>query len=76
MKKSLSLSLAITLISLLLFFAAAESRDWISNPADVISSGDPVAAALVKEYGMEMPSPGLSPEEITNVLSYLESARK
>ena len=47
---------------------------WISDPSRMVQSGDPIAGALLKEYpGIRMPSLGLSEEEISAVLTYLES---
>lgn len=46
---------------------------WIASPADMIESGDPVAKEIVKDYPIQMPVPGLSEAEISEVLDYLES---
>jgi cytochrome c2 len=48
--------------------------DFISNPDKKIKSGDPVANQLLKEFhGVEMPSLGLSGEQVSDVLAYLQS---
>jgi len=45
---------------------------WIDNPEEMIASGDATAKEIVKGYTVRMPSTGLSKEEISDVLSYLE----
>ncbi len=48
--------------------------DFISNPDKVIKSGDPVANSLLKKFnGLEMPTLGLLPEQVSDVLAYLKS---
>jgi len=53
-------------------------REWlvqfIMNPKALVDSGDETANKLVKQYGMVMPSTGLSEIEIEAVLDYLASA--
>ncbi len=47
---------------------------FISDPAKVIKSGDPVANSLLKKFnGLEMPTLGLSPEQVSDLLAYLKS---
>jgi cytochrome c2 len=51
--------------------------DFISDPAKMIKSGDPVANRLLKEFhGVQMPSLGLSGEKVSDVLAYLQSTRE
>lgn len=47
---------------------------FITNPKQVIDTGDQVAAQLVKDYqGVIMPTLGLSPTEVDSVLVYLQN---
>jgi mono/diheme cytochrome c family protein len=46
---------------------------WITGPAKVVASGDPIATQLVQEYGMTMPTLGLSQTQIGEILSYIEA---
>ena len=49
-------------------------RDFISNPDHMIKSGDPVAKSLLKQFnGLEMPSLGLSPEQVGEIIAYFKS---
>ncbi len=49
-------------------------RDFISNPNQVIKSGDPAANSLFKEFhGLEMPALGLSPEQVGDIIAYFKS---
>ncbi|MGH7715110.1 MAG: cytochrome c [Vulcanimicrobiaceae bacterium] len=54
---------------------AAEPHDWlvkwVSSPSDVVKSGDPTAAKLVKQYSLQMPDLGLSTSDVEAVLSYI-----
>ncbi|MEO8519858.1 MAG: cytochrome c [Acidobacteriota bacterium] len=54
------------------------SAEWLlaymTSPQKMISSGDPVAVQLHKEYTIVMPDFGLSPTEIREVLAYIASA--
>ncbi len=48
--------------------------DFISNPDKMIKSGDPIASGLLKKFnGLEMPNLGLSGEQVSDVLAYLQS---
>jgi mono/diheme cytochrome c family protein len=48
--------------------------NFISNPDKMIKSGDPVANSLLKKFnGLEMPNLGLSGEQVSDVLAYLQS---
>lgn len=57
--------------------AKTRSHDWligfITAPDKVIASGDPTAAQLVKEYGMPMPSLGISKTDAEAILAYISS---
>ncbi|MEJ2696115.1 MAG: cytochrome c [Candidatus Sulfobium sp.] len=47
---------------------------WISDPGKMIRSGDETATELIKGYGnLRMPALGLSLEEISAVISYLDA---
>ncbi len=47
---------------------------WIANPAALISAGDPTATALVKQFnGVVMPTLGLTPSQVQDVIAYLAS---
>jgi mono/diheme cytochrome c family protein len=49
-------------------------KNFISNPDHVIKSGDPAANRLLKEFhGLEMPTLGLSPEQVGDVIAYFQS---
>ncbi len=52
-------------------------RDWlisfITSPDQLIAQGDSLAGQLVQEYGMTMPSLGLSEPEAEEVLAYIEA---
>ncbi|MHB0871678.1 MAG: c-type cytochrome [Chloroflexota bacterium] len=54
---------------------AQRSHDWLVDfivaPDKVIASGDPIAAQLVKEYGMPMPNLGVSQQDAEAVLAFL-----
>ncbi len=55
-----------------------QGRDWltkfISNPDQVITSGDPIANKLLQEYDyVVMPNLGLTREQITAVLDYIQA---
>jgi protein SCO1/2 len=57
---------------------AQRERAWLTRyiqaPDEVLAAGDPVAAGLFKKYkGVRMPNLGLKPEEVTHLLSYLET---
>ena len=45
--------------------------DFITGPDRMIASGDPIAKALVAEYGMPMPNLGITPEQAEAILAYL-----
>lgn len=45
---------------------------WIDNPQKVIDSGDKHAVEMLAKYGAVMPTLGLSPDEINQVIDYLE----
>lgn len=45
--------------------------NWISAPDKVLASGDPIATQLVKEYGIEMPNLGLTPDQVAALIAYL-----
>lgn len=52
------------------------SRNWlikfISNPEKMFQTGDPIAEGLLTKFGgIKMPDLGLSPQEISDVLSYI-----
>jgi cytochrome c2 len=48
---------------------------FISNPGQMVKSRDPVANDLLKKFGgLEMPTLGLSTQEVTDVLAYLRSS--
>jgi len=52
------------------------SRDWlvqfISNPEKMFQAGDPIAKDLLSKFrGIKMPDLGLSPQEVSDVLSYV-----
>jgi len=49
--------------------------NWISNPEKAIKSGDPIANELIRKYNIQMPSHGLSKDEVSALLSYLESPK-
>ncbi|MDP2731195.1 MAG: c-type cytochrome [Dehalococcoidales bacterium] len=57
--------------------SSRRDRDWlisfITSPDTLIAQGDEIASQLVQEYGMEMPNMGLSKEEATAVLAYIET---
>lgn len=46
---------------------------WISNPAQLVAQGDPIAVQIVKQYPIEMPNLGLSPTEVASVIAYIEA---
>jgi mono/diheme cytochrome c family protein len=46
---------------------------FISNPEKMYEEGDPIAAELLKEYGIKMPNQNLSDEQVTDVIAYLQS---
>ena len=53
-------------------------KDWIrafiSDPIKMISEGDPIATKLLEEFNnIQMPSLGLSDEELDSVIAFLES---
>lgn len=56
---------------------SAEPHDWlvkwISSPSSMVSSGDPTATKLVKEYPLQMPDLGLSQADVDSVLAYIAS---
>lgn len=48
--------------------------DFISNPDKMFASGDTTAVALFKQYGNQaMPNLGLSQEQVTAVIAYLQA---
>lgn len=54
------------------------SQSWlthfISDPSKMIKSGDPTANSLLKEFhGVQMPTLGLSSEQVADVLAYLRT---
>lgn len=55
--------------------ATLRDRAWVESfirdPAAVVASGDPVAKQLVDEYGMTMPTLGLTDAQLAAVLAYL-----
>jgi mono/diheme cytochrome c family protein len=59
--------------------AGLRSESWlkkfISNPDHLIKSGDPEANRLLKEFqGLEMPTLGLSREQVGDVIAYFKSS--
>jgi mono/diheme cytochrome c family protein len=54
----------------------AHPKTWlfsfIFSPDNLFSANDPAATALLKEYQMKMPNPGLSADEVNAVIGYLE----
>jgi mono/diheme cytochrome c family protein len=49
-------------------------KDFISNPDHMIKSGDPAANRLLKEFhGLEMPTLGLSAEQVGDIIAYFQS---
>lgn len=51
-------------------------QDWlvnfISNPEKMFQAGDPIAKSILTKFGgIKMPGPGLSQQEVSDVLSYL-----
>jgi mono/diheme cytochrome c family protein len=52
-------------------------RTWLEGfigaPDKLIASGDPIAAQLLQEYSVPMPNLGLSPDEVSAVLEYLDA---
>ncbi len=56
---------------------AQRPRDWLIRftvePDKVIASGDPVAAQLVKEYGMPMPNVGVTNAQAEEILAYIDA---
>jgi mono/diheme cytochrome c family protein len=59
--------------------AGSRSETWlkkfISNPDHLIKSGDPEANRLLKEFkGLEMPTLGLSPAQVGDVIAYFKSS--
>jgi cytochrome c2 len=44
---------------------------WISSPSALIKSGDAHAAALVKQYPVQMPDLGLSSADVDSVIGYI-----
>lgn len=53
-------------------------RAWLARyirvPDEVLAAGDPVATGLFKKYKeVRMPNLGLNPDEVTDLLSYLQS---
>jgi mono/diheme cytochrome c family protein len=55
-----------------------QDRAWleafIQNPGQVIASGDPIANQLLQEYNnIQMPNMGLTPEQVSDVLAYIQS---
>jgi mono/diheme cytochrome c family protein len=49
-------------------------KDFISNPSKMIDSGDPVAVQLLADYNnLRMPTLGLSENDLTAVIAYLEN---
>jgi mono/diheme cytochrome c family protein len=55
--------------------ATRRSPDWITKfivaPDQVIASGDPAAAQMVKDYGMPMPNLGISEEDANTLTAYI-----
>ncbi|MBI4691012.1 MAG: cytochrome c [Nitrospirae bacterium] len=49
--------------------------NWISNPEKVVESGDAIAEELLLKYTIKMPSHGLSTDEISSLITYLESQK-
>lgn len=53
-------------------------RDWlvrkIDEPERLLSEGDSISAALVEEYGLPMPDPGLTADQAELVIAYLAEA--
>jgi len=49
-------------------------RAFMTDPAAKIASGDPTIDALVKKFnGLAMPKPALSPDQVDQVVAYLQS---
>lgn len=55
--------------------AGSRDRAWVErfvrDPAAVVASGDPVAKQLVSQYGMTMPTLGVSDAQLAALLAYL-----
>lgn len=60
--------------------ASRRERAWLSrfiaSPDEVFASNDPVAAGLLKQYGVRMPGLGLSPPEVSQLIAFLEQPAK
>ncbi|MGE5224645.1 MAG: c-type cytochrome [Omnitrophica WOR_2 bacterium] len=54
-----------------------QSTDWIqafiTNPQKVVDSGDAAAKQLVSQYGMTMPTLGLTPAQVASLVAYLQN---
>lgn len=46
---------------------------WIVEPDRVLAEGDPIATALVEEYGIPMPNLGITPQQAGAILDFLEA---
>ncbi len=46
---------------------------FISDPDKLFAKNDPIAAGLLNEYKIKMPNLGLTPDEVSAVISYLET---
>lgn len=55
----------------------ARGRDWvlrfILDPQQVLASGDPVAQALVDQWGLVMPTLGLTEDQVASLVAFLEA---
>jgi mono/diheme cytochrome c family protein len=56
---------------------AERGREWVLrfvlDPQQVVDSGDPVANALVEQFGMVMPGLGLSEDQVASLVAFLEA---
>ncbi|MEO8604911.1 MAG: cytochrome c, partial [bacterium] len=48
--------------------------DFVTSPQKMISKGDPVAVQLQQEFGVMMPDPPYSADEIKEILAYVKAA--
>ena len=57
--------------------AQRRDREWLTrfilDPAAVIASGDPVATELVSKYGVQMPSLGLTQDQVASLVAFFEA---
>lgn len=49
-------------------------RDFIANPGQMISSGDPIATQLLETYRLPMPDLGLTDGQVEAIIVYLQQA--